>query len=365
MKTNNPKTINSLYIHIPFCKHICFYCDFPKLLLNKKWAEQYLDALLIELKKQKINHKLKTIYIGGGTPTAIDLTRLLKALQPFLRKDTEFTIEGNLLDLTPNLLKNYKRYGVNRLSLGVQSTNDRILKVLGRRHTKKDVFNKIKLAKAYIKNINLDLIYGFAELNQKDLKSELDDYLALDVNHISTYSLEIHPGTKFYLDKRKEMDQTKVRQQFDLIYQTLTKHGYIRYEISNFAKKGYESQHNLTYWKDEQYYGIGLGAASYISNYRYKNTLNFNSYLAKKFVMEKELVRQEDDKKYYLMLNLRLASGISLTSYRKRFKEDLLISKAKEIKKLQVRNLLKINYNNLVTTYDGSMLLDIILRELF
>lgn len=365
MKTINPKTINSLYIHIPFCEHICFYCDFPKLLLSTGYEEKYITTLLSELKAQKINHKLKTIYIGGGTPSCVDLTPLLKALQKYITSDTEFTIEANVLNVNKDLLMTYKKYHVNRISLGIQAMNDSLLKVLGRRHTRIDVINKIKLIKRYIPNINVDLIYGFKELTSKLLKEELKEYLNLDVNHISTYSLEIHPGTKFYNEKRKELDPSLVRDQLDLIYRTLIKHGYTRYEISNFARTKCEAKHNITYWKDEHYYGIGLGAASYIGNYRYKNTLNMLTYLNKKYVTEKEKVTTSDDKKYYLMLNLRLKDGINLNVYKKRFKTNLLDEKKNEIEKLKKHKLIKINYNSLVTTYEGSMLLDIILKELF
>lgn len=361
----NLKTINSLYIHIPFCEHICFYCDFPKLLLRTGYEKKYLSVLLSELKAQKINHKLKTIYIGGGTPSCMNLEPLLKALQKYIAKDTEFTIEANVLNINKDLLTTYKKYHVNRISLGIQAMNDSLLKVLGRRHNKKDVVNRIKLIKQYIPNINVDLIYGFKELSNKLLKEELKDYLALDVNHISTYSLEIHRGTKFYNDGRKELDSSLVRDQFDLIYNALTKHAYTRYEISNFARIGYASKHNVTYWKDEPYYGIGLGAASYIGSYRYKNTLNMLTYLNKKFIAEKEKISVEDDKKYYLMLNLRLSEGLNLKDYQKRFGSNLLVEKKNEIEKLKKHKLIKINYNSLVTTYEGSMLLDIILKELF
>jgi len=360
----NTKTkINSLYIHIPFCSSICFYCDFPKILKLKKYEEKYIDALLKELGNLNINHKLKTIYIGGGTPSCICLDKLFSKLKKYIDKSTEFTVEANPLDINKTLLINYKKNHVNRLSLGVQSTNDKILKVLGRRHTKKDVIKTVNLAKKYIKNINIDLIYGFKELTNKILSNEINDYLKLNVDHISTYSLEIHKGTKFYNDHRKEEDDL-IADQFKLIYKSLSKK-YNRYEISNFSKSGYESKHNLTYWNDEQYYGIGLGAASYINNYRYKNTLNIDEYLKGITVKEKELITKNDDKHYYLLLNLRKTSGINLLDYKKRFNEDLLKTKSNEINKL-IKDKLLIKSNNFIKyTFKGSLLLDIILRELF
>lgn len=356
--------INSLYLHIPFCHHLCFYCDFPKLLILKGYPERYLVALIDEIKSLKITHPLKTIYIGGGTPSAINLTRLFKALTPYINQDTEFTVEGNVLDFNEALLKEYKRYHVNRISLGVQAMDDALLKILGRQHHKADVINKVKLIKKYIPNINVDLIYGFKELTKRKLLNELDDYLSLKPTHISTYALEIHKGTKFY-QERKELDQDVIREQFDLIYKHLTTAGYHRYEISNFAKKGYEAKHNLTYWNDNEYYGCGLGAAGYVNNVRYKNTLNINEYIKGHYRMEEEKITQDDDKKYYLMLNLRKSDGVDLDDYQKRFRVNLLNEKNTVINKLIKQKLLKIKYTNLVTTYEGSMLLDIILRELF
>jgi len=358
------KTINSLYIHIPFCNAICPYCDFAKAIKREELVKPYLSSLIHELKSLKINHKLKTIYIGGGTPTSIDLSLLLNELDKYIDKSTEFTIEGNVLDFNNDLLKLYKSHHVNRISLGVQSTNNMILKVLGRNHTRSDVINKIKLIKKYIKNINIDLIYGFKELSEKILIDELKDYIALDVKHISTYSLEIHEGTKFYNEKRKELDDNKIRKQFDIIFKYLTKHKFVRYEISNFSKLGYESKHNLTYWNNDEYYGIGLGAASYVNGVRGTNTRNITSYINKKYNRELEKINLSDDKKYTYMLNLRKSDGISLNEYKKKYKIDLLKEKP-VINKLIKQKLLVIKNKNLITTYNGSMLLDIILRELF
>lgn len=360
------KTINSLYIHIPFCNKICNYCDFSKSLKLEKFIKPYLNSLIFELKSLKINHKLKTIYIGGGTPSCVDLEVLFIELQKYISNKTEFTIECNVLDINENLLKQYKKYCINRISLGIQSMNDIILKFLGREHTKNDVYEKIKLIKKYIKNINIDLIYGFNKLTNKILKEELVDYINLDVNHISTYSLEINKNTIFGINKLKPADTSFVRKQFDIIFKELKKHNFIRYEISNFSKFGFESNHNKTYWKDDFYYGIGLSAASYINSVRYKNTMNLNKYINKNYDRDKENISINDDKLYYLMLNLRLINeGINLLNYKNRFNEDLLDVKKDEIDKLIKRKLIKKCYDKLVVTYEGSMLLDIILRELF
>lgn len=365
MELMKTKTINSLYIHIPFCHHICPYCDFLKFLPIKKYCDKYIEVLLEELKNLNISHRLKTIYIGGGTPSAILLTPLLKKLQDYIAKDTEFTIECNVLDINDTLLKEYQNYHVNRISLGVQALDDRILKVLGREHNKNDAIKAIKCIKKYIKNINVDLIYGFLELDNKTLLNELEEYIKLNVTHISTYALEINPGTIFFIKKKEAMDSSLIREQFDLINAKLKKNGFMRYEIANFAKKGYKAKHNLTYWKDERYYGIGPSAAGFIDNIRYKNTTNIEKYLLNQYRDNEEIITLDDDKKYYLMLNLRLKEGVSLSAYKKRFNEDLYLTKKDAIDKLCKHKLLKISYTRLVATYEGSMLLDIILRELF
>jgi len=359
------KTINSLYIHIPFCHHICFYCDFPKLLKIPFFVDKYINSLLKEIDEIHINHKLKTIYIGGGTPSAINLEKILLSLDKYIDINTEFTVEGNIIDFDESLLKLLKDHKVNRISIGVESMNNDILKILGRTHTSNDVKKIIPLIKKYIPNINVDLIYGLNELDDKTLLEELREYILLDVAHISTYALEIHKGTKFYLDNRKELDTSIIRKEFDFIYKYLSNHGYNRYEVSNFAKQGYESKHNITYWKDDMYYGVGLGAAGYIDNIRYKNTINIYEYIKGNYRDEIEKISIEDKKKYYLMNNLRLTLGIDLDEYKKKFNEDLYFSKKDVIDSLINRKLLKKDYTNLRTTYEGSMLLDIILRELF
>lgn len=334
------------------------------MLYFSSFVRKYLKELIQELKSLKIKHKLKTIYIGGGTPTCINLKSLLINLQPYIDKNTEFTIEGDVMDFNKKKLVEYKTYHVNRISLGIQSTNDEILKLLGRKHTRNDVFKKIKLIKKFFSNINVDLIYGLKKLDKKKIITELNDYLKLEVQHISTYCLEINKGTVFFNKRQKQISDDLAREQFDVIYNFLTKKGFFRYEISNFAQKNFESKHNLVYWKNKEYYGIGLSAASFNGYERIKNTASLSNYLKGKHILEKEKVSKQENMKYYLMLNLRLASGINLIKM-KQIGYDLLLEKKCEIKELIKHKLLKINHHNLCTTYDGSMLLDFILRKLF
>ncbi|MBP5301465.1 MAG: radical SAM family heme chaperone HemW [Bacilli bacterium] len=357
--------IYSLYIHIPFCKHICFYCDFPKLFLINNIVDKYLKTLIFELQKLKINHKLKTIYIGGGTPTSVKLTLLLKALKKYVDKNTEFTIEGDINDFNKKKILEFKKNGVNRISIGVQSTDNKILRHLGRAHTKEQIFKKMQLIKQYFSNINIDLIYGFNELSIKKLRHILKEYLSLGVQHISTYSLEIKKGTIFFNQNKKEADDKLVCRQFDIIFDTLTKNNFFRYEISNFSKKGFESKHNLNYWKNKEFYGIGLGAASYVNGFRYKNTLSMTEYLKKNFICEREKISLAENKKYYVMLNLRTSQGINLDEYKKVFSEDFFEKNKEKIKYFIKKKFLRKNKKNIIATYDGSMVLDRIIMDFF
>lgn len=352
----------SLYIHIPFCEHICHYCDFPKLQYFTYLAKKYLAKLKEELDGYAINHRLDTIYIGGGTPTALEddlFEELLKMVQPYLKGVKEFTVEANPESLIHSKLVLLKKYGVNRISLGVESTDERILKLLNRHHTFEDVKNVIKSARELgFSNINVDLILGLPQVDKKLLSMDIDRLIALGVEHISCYSLTIHPHTKFYLDGFKEVSDDFSRELYDLIADKLKEAGYVHYEVSNWAKPNYYSLHNMTYWKDEQYYGIGLGASGFIGKYRYRNTYSITKYNDGAFLDSRELVTYEDDKTYYIMLSLRTIFGLSFEEYQKRFGEDFLTEHQKSIDSFLEQGLAKIEGEHLIPTYEGMMILD-------
>ena len=357
--TNKP---SSLYIHIPFCEHICHYCDFPKLQYFTSLAEKYLEMLQEELTSSNINHSLKTIYIGGGTPTSLEdhlFEKLLNMLQPYSKDVEEFTIEANPESLSIKKLTMLKKYGVNRISLGVESTDDKILALLNRHHTFNDVKTAIRHARNLgFNNINVDLILGLPQVTKNMLLQDINSLIDLEVEHISCYSLSIHPHTKFYLDGIKEVSDDYSRELYDLIANQLTEAGFIHYEVSNWAKPGRFSLHNLTYWKDDQYYGIGLGASGFVDKYRYRNTNSINQYNNGQFLGSKELVTYEDDKVYYLMLSLRTILGLSFNEYQKRFGEDFLSIHQPSITSFINEGLLKIEDNHLIPTYEGMMILD-------
>ena len=350
--------IHSLYIHIPFCNKICDYCDFTKLQYFRNFAVSYLKALQEELKSYKIK-KLKTIYVGGGTPTALEddlFLVLLQMIDPYIKGVEEYTFEANPESLTLEKIKMLKEHGVNRVSIGVQTTNDKILKAVNRDHTFEQVKTAVKnLKDNSIDNINIDLILGLPHTSKKILKEDLKNVLSLDIKHISCYGLTVNPHTALFNKGFKEPESDILRDFYDLVEQTLKENGFVHYEVSNWAKPGYQSEHNLTYWRNEQYFGCGLGASGYIRDIRYKNTVNLSQYLKREFISEKEKVSEKDKITYQIMLNLRTIEGL-----------DVNFVKGKEsiIEELIQRNLLVKKDDCLIPTFEGMMILDQIILKL-
>ena len=316
----------SIYIHVPFCTSICTYCDFCKMYYSKKFIEDYLNTLEKEIKERYQGEKVKTIFIGGGTPTSLDnteLTKLLEITKIFNREEKiEFTIESNVESLDEEKLETMIKYGVNRLSIGVQSFSKDILKILGRNHNKEDVYNKINLAKKYFDNINIDLIYAVTN-DISIVKEDLKEFLKLDITHISTYSLIIEDKTILKINNHKNIDEDIDYQMYKLIENTLTQNGYIHYEVSNYAKKGYESKHNLVYWNNKEYYGFGLGSTSYINNIRRTNTKNLTKYLKSNYIDEEEYEDIDTRIENEIMLGLRKLEGINLDTFKEKYNIDL------------------------------------------
>lgn len=316
----------SIYIHIPFCNSICTYCDFCKIFYNKKYINDYLNNLEQEIKVRYKSEIVNTIFIGGGTPSSLDdeeLIRLMNIIEIFKLNDNyEFTVECNIESITENKLKIMKKYGVNRISIGVESFDNSIIKLLGRNHTKKDVYNKMEIVKRYFSNINIDLIYAaYDDINI--LKSDIDCFLKLDIPHISTYSLIIEDNTMLKINGMKNIDEDIDYEMYKYIEDALEKNNYIHYEISNYAKNGYQSKHNLVYWNNEEYYGFGLSSTSYINNERITNTKNLRKYLNGEYldtsVYEDKDIRMENE----IMLGLRKLDGINLDRFKDKFNVSL------------------------------------------
>ena len=330
----------SIYIHIPFCSSICTYCDFCKMYYNKKFSNEYINTLEQEIKERYQGEKVKTIFVGGGTPTSLDndeLVNLLEIIKKFNIEDNiEFTIESNIESLTEEKLQIMKKYGVNRLSIGVQSFNDKILKILGRNHTKEDIYNKIKLVKKYFDNINIDLIYAVTN-DINIVKKDLEEFLKLGITHISTYSLIIEDKTILKIKNHKNIDEDIDYKMYKLIENTLEGNDYVHYEISNYAKKGYESKHNLVYWNNKEYYGFGLGSTSYINNIRITNTKNITKYINRDFIEETNYEDIETRIENEIMLGLRKLEGINLIDFRDKYNIALE-------EKYNINNLLEEKY---------------------
>lgn len=361
--------VQSLYVHIPFCQKICDYCDFTKLQYFHNFAVSYLDALKEDLKRNVPVQQFKTIYVGGGTPTVLEtplLEELLIMLLPYSKEVEEYTFEVNPETLTDEKVKLLCKYGVNRVSIGVESTDDRILKSINRSHTFKDVENSVALLRKYgINNINLDLILGLPNVTKNMLSKDLNNILSLNPSHISTYSLTVHPNTVFYLNKIKEPSEDFSRELYDLVHDVLTSKGFLHYEVSNFSLPGKQSQHNMTYWKNNEYYAAGLGASGYVKGIRYKNTTNFSKYNEKIFEKEIEKIDLKSDFEYQIMLNLRTTEGLDLDYIRAIFNKDIYKEKFRVIDKFINNGLLIMSNNHLVPTYEGMMVLDQIIVSLF
>ena len=357
---------NALYVHIPFCKNICFYCDFAKFIYNQERVDKYFESLFFDL-KQIEPYKFKTIYIGGGTPSAIDKTnleKLLSYLSKHLKDNYEFTIECNVEDINDDLLKLFVKYGINRLSIGVQTFNDKLIKIINRHHNKEMAINNINKASKYIENISVDMIYALPEQSFEDLKEDVSIITSLPIKHISYYSLLIEENTPFYARKIKELDDDIQADYYKYIYNNLLSCGFKRYEISNFAKNGFESKHNKVYWHNQHYYGIGLNASGYIGNIRYKNQNNIIKYINKDFNYIEKIKLDKHDKMFeQIMLNLRLDEGLNINSFNRRFKCDFNELFAAPLAYLMDQKLIYIDNNYLKTTFEGSLLLDLILEE--
>ena len=316
-----------VYIHIPFCNNICSYCDFCKVLYKLGYVDKYLLSLEKEIKSRYNGEKIDSIYVGGGTPSSLSISemeRLLKIIKIFNLNDKyEYTIECNIESINEEKSILFKKYGVNRISFGVESFNKDIQKILGRSHNEKMIFNNISMTKKYFDNINIDLIY--AVNNDIDIvKSDIDKFLKLDVTHVSCYSLILEEHTKLYIDHYKNVNEDIDNKMYKYISSKLEDNGYIHYEISNYAKSGYESIHNKNYWLNGNYYGFGLGAVSYLDNYRISNTKNMTKYLDGNYIYSKDYesinIRKEND----LILGLRLLDGINIDNFNKKYNDDLL-----------------------------------------
>ena len=325
----------SAYVHIPFCTQICYYCDFSKVFIKNQPVDSYLEHLIEEYHSYDIQ-KLRTLYIGGGTPTALSAPQLAFLLEKLTDKLDlsyleELTIEANPGDLDQEKIAVLKDSPVNRVSLGVQTFNDRMLKQIGRSHLEKDIYENIaNLKKAGFDNISIDLIYALPKQTMEDVKTNVAKAIALDIPHMSLYSLILENHTVFMNRMRRGKlplpKEDLEAEMFDYIIAELEKAGFEHYEISNFSKPGFESRHNLMYWDNAEYYGIGAGASGYVDGVRYKNHGPIRHYLqaveAGNARVQEEVLTLKEKMEEEMFLGLRKKSGVS----KKRFEEKFGLS---------------------------------------
>ena len=360
-----------IYVHIPFCLQKCFYCDFPSYAGRERYMEDYAKALCREIASQGFLRRKAlgaptTIYVGGGTPTALPaklMERILRALGALASPAGEFTVEATPGTVDGEYLSMLFRHGANRLSIGVQSFSDGLLRRIGRIHTGEEAKRAVELARgAGFSNISLDLMYGLPGQSLGELQASMGIAMGLGVQHISIYGLQVEEGTAFARQRERgqldlpgdEMEEAM----YDCMVKTLPEHGYARYEISNFARPGYESRHNLGYWQDVPYLGLGAAAHSYLDGKRWANTPDIAEYISRMGrgespVLEKEERTRDIAMEEFAFLALRTAQGIDKEKFRRAFGCTLETVYGEVLQRMESRGLLRNEGNFVFLTEPG------------
>lgn len=368
-----------VYVHIPFCKQKCYYCDFISYCQKDSIIEEYVNAVKKEIRLQNIQAPITTVYIGGGTPSYIESDYIREIIGEIKKKNIiekpEITIEVNPGTVTIDKLRIYRSCGINRLSIGLQTTNDELLKQIGRIHNYEQFLETYKMArKVGFKNINIDLMLGLPNQRIKDLKDSLEEVIKLNPEHISVYSLIVEEGTPIAKKiKDGELilpDEETERNMYWYVKNTLELNGYKHYEISNFAKEGYESKHNQNCWKQKQYFGFGVAAHSYRDITRYSNTSNIEEYI-KNIEAERldknrtihEIQKEYDMEKEYMLLGLRQIEGININDFKAKFIKNPIYVFRNELKKLTDEELIVVDGSTIKLTNKGIDLANLVWEE--
>lgn len=367
-----------VYIHIPFCKQKCLYCDFISFANKPDLQKEYIEALKKEIKNWKNDeYKVKTIYIGGGTPSYIDSNEIVEIVKivKIVGSAHSITIEVNPGTITKQKLLDYKNVGVNRLSIGLQSTNDTLLKQIGRIHNYKQFLETYKLARNIgFDNINVDLMIGLPNQSIKDIKQSLEEVCKLNPEHISVYSLIVEENTPIQkLIDNGELElpaEETERQMYWYVKDYLELNGYKHYEISNFAKPGFESEHNLDCWNQKEYIGFGVAAYSYLNKKRFGNISNLEKYIQncnnnnfEKNIIVEEVQDKNQQMNEYMILGLRKIDGISIQQFEEKFNENPIILFRKELQKLYKEKLVLIDGDVIKLSNKGLDLANIVWEE--
>ena len=365
------KKPTSAYVHIPFCTQICYYCDFSKVFIKNQPVDSYLEHLLEEFRSYDIQ-KLRTLYIGGGTPTALSAPQL-EVLLDGLTKNLdlsvleELTIEANPGDLDADKIAVLKSSAVNRVSLGVQTFDDKMLKKIGRSHLEKDIYENIdRLKLAGFDNISIDLIYALPGQTMEQVKDNVAKAIGLEIPHMSLYSLILENHTVFMNRMRRGKlplpKEELEAEMFEYIIAELEGAGFEHYEISNFSKPGFESRHNLMYWDNAEYYGIGAGASGYVNGIRYKNHGPIRHYLSAveegNARITEEHLSQKEQMEEEMFLGLRKKSGVSMARFEEKFGRSFDGLYGKIVKELVQQGLMQIEGDRVRMTKRGLFLGD-------
>lgn len=368
-----------IYIHIPFCKQKCYYCDFISFANKDKKQEQYINAAKKEIDTYQLEkYNVTTIYIGGGTPSYIEskyIVELIGKLKEQLKnnitkfEEIEITIEVNPGTVTKEKLQDFKSCGINRLSIGLQTTNNNLLKQIGRIHTYEEFLYTYNWAKEVgFENINVDLMLGLPNQTIKDLKDSLEKAIKLGATHISVYSLIVEEGTVI----SKLLDEGKVqlpseeleREMYWYVKNTLELNGYKHYEISNFAKENKYSKHNMNCWKQEEYIGLGVAAHSYLNNTRFSNGNDIENYInnvENKYVEEVQTL--EDKQNEFMLLGLRMLDGVDIASFKQKFGQNPIYLYKDKLNELVEEGLLVVDLNHIRLTNKGLDLANLVFEE--
>ena len=372
----------SLYIHIPFCKNAkCLYCDFVSFCGSESKIDDYLSALNLEMQRRAgdfATKTLKTIFIGGGTPSILSISQITRLFDMIksnfsLKNCSEITIECNPESISEEKLKTYKTLGINRLSIGAQSMNDYVLKTVGRQHDTQTFKTALNLAQKYFSNINVDMMLGLPHQTLKDAVEMANFLTQSGISHISAYVLMLEDSTRLYSDVQSGKitlpSDTKTLEMLDCVSKILQENGFLRYEISNFAKKGFASEHNLNYWHRGEYLGLGVSAHSFVGGTRQANTPSLDDYIKAlnsgnlPTIFEEKLTPKEIEEEF-VMLSLRLREGIDIDKYNEQFNKNLLKEKSSQIKLLLSQNLITLTPTHLSLTPHGTHLLNQIILAL-
>ena len=373
-----------IYIHIPFCKKKCYYCDFVSYANNCKNVEEYKKTVIKEIESYNLeNYNITTIYIGGGTPSYIDSKYIVEILAKLKQKlqnnetkfnNIEITIEVNPGTITNSKIKDYKKSGINRISIGLQSTNNNLLKEIGRIHTFEEFLEAYNIVKKEFDNINIDLMIGLPKQKILDIKKSLEEIIKLNPNHVSVYSLILEEGTVLY--KKVENNDLELpsedeeRKMYWYVKNTLELNGYNHYEISNFAKFGKESRHNLNCWNQEEYIGFGVAAHSYLNGIRFSNTINVEEYIQhlennrkEENIQIEESQSLEDKKNEFMMLGFRKIQGVDIARFKEKFIDNPIFLYREKLNKLVEEGLIEVDLNHIKLTNKGIDLANLVFEE--